>query len=225
MSFESNVLIASTNFLYGEGLLSYFNRIGAKSSKVVVSQDQLERSIVHMQPELVVIQYKQDHFLVEKTIAFLSITSPAKVIVLGDNFEKEKIDLYKKLGVAGMSIEDLSELELNQMIEAVLKGGTYFSEGIEKIASFDKEKALKETCKELNISDRELEIITLIAEGFINKEIADRLFLSPHTVNTHRKNIMSKLGVNNTSGIVLFAVKEHLVSPKEFLFSSNHKNL
>ena len=72
----------------------------------------------------------------------------------------------------------------------------------------------------MNISEREIEIIKLIAEGCINKEIADRLFLSNHTINTHRKNIMQKLGINNTSGIVLFAVKEGIVSANDFLFSS-----
>ena len=74
--------------------------------------------------------------------------------------------------------------------------------------------------EKFNISERELEIIKLIAEGYINKEIADKLFISNHTVNTHRKNIMQKLGINNTAGIVLFAVKEGLVSPNDFLFSS-----
>ena len=80
----------------------------------------------------------------------------------------------------------------------------------------------KNTCSQLNISEREVEIIKLIAEGFINKEIADKLFLSTHTVNTHRKNIMSKLGVNNATGIVIFAVRERLISPNDFLFSSKH---
>ena len=76
------------------------------------------------------------------------------------------------------------------------------------------------SCEGMNISDREIEIITLIAEGFSNKEVADKLFLSTHTVTTHRKNIMNKLGVNNTAGLVLFAVRENLVSPNHFLFSS-----
>ena len=82
------------------------------------------------------------------------------------------------------------------------------------------EVSYKATCASLNISEREIEIIKLIAEGCINKEIADRLFLSNHTINTHRKNIMQKLGINNTSGIVLFAVKEGIVSANDFLFSS-----
>jgi DNA-binding CsgD family transcriptional regulator len=71
----------------------------------------------------------------------------------------------------------------------------------------------------VSITERELEIITLIAEGYTNVEIAEKLFLSPHTVNTHRKNILQKLGVNNTAAIVMYAVKTQLVSPNKFLFS------
>ncbi len=80
------------------------------------------------------------------------------------------------------------------------------------------------SCEGMNISEREMEIITLIAEGYSNKEVADKLFLSTHTVTTHRKNIMNKLGVNNTAGLVLFAVRENLVSPNHFLFSNGTGN-
>ena len=87
--------------------------------------------------------------------------------------------------------------------------------------TFDKYYKAYEYASDLSTREsREIEIIKLIAEGCINKEIADRLFLSNHTINTHRKNIMQKLGINNTSGIVLFAVKEGIVSANDFLFSS-----
>ena len=69
------------------------------------------------------------------------------------------------------------------------------------------------------LSERENEIITLIAEGQTNEQIAEFLFLSKHTVNTHRKNIMAKLGVKNTAGIVMYAVKTCFVSPNRFLFA------
>jgi DNA-binding CsgD family transcriptional regulator len=75
------------------------------------------------------------------------------------------------------------------------------------------------TCEPVVLSDRENEIIKLIAEGNTNPQIADLLFLSSHTVNTHRKNIMTKLGVKNTAGIVMYAVKTNLVSPNKFLFA------
>ena len=75
------------------------------------------------------------------------------------------------------------------------------------------------SCEPLSLSEREMEIITLIAEGYTNTQIADMIFLSTHTVNTHRKNIMGKLGVKNTAGIVMYAVKTNLVTPNKFLFA------
>jgi DNA-binding NarL/FixJ family response regulator len=75
-------------------------------------------------------------------------------------------------------------------------------------------------CEPIHLSDREQEIITLIAEGYTNTAIAEQLFLSPHTVNTHRKNIMQKLGVKNTAAIVMYAVKTNLVNVNKFLFSA-----
>lgn len=76
-------------------------------------------------------------------------------------------------------------------------------------------------CEAVLISKRECEIIVLIAEGYTNAQIAEKLFLSSHTVNTHRKNIMSKLGVKNTAGIVMYAVKTNLISPNKFLFTAD----
>ena len=66
------------------------------------------------------------------------------------------------------------------------------------------------------------EVITLIAEGHTNAQIADILHLSAHTVNTHRKNIMSKIGVKNTAQIVMYAVKSNLVCPNKFLFAGTN---
>ena len=66
-------------------------------------------------------------------------------------------------------------------------------------------------CDGIPVTEREIDIIRGIAEGLSNKLIADKLNLSTHTVNTHRKNIMNKLGVNNTAGIVMFAVKNQLL--------------
>ena len=79
------------------------------------------------------------------------------------------------------------------------------------------------SCDPIAISEREVEIIALIAEGYTNGQIAAKLFISNHTVNTHRKNIMKKLGVNNTAGIVMYAAKTNLVNPNKFLFSASEE--
>jgi DNA-binding NarL/FixJ family response regulator len=70
---------------------------------------------------------------------------------------------------------------------------------------------LYSVCGGVNISEREMEIIRFVSEGLSNQEIADKLFLSVHTVNTHRKNIMGKLGITNTAGLVMYAVRNQLV--------------
>src|SRR5690606_35251920 len=77
------------------------------------------------------------------------------------------------------------------------------------------------SCEPVSLSEREVQIIKMIAEGLTNAQIAEDLFLSNHTINTHRKNILSKLGIKNTAGIVMYAVKMNLVSPNKFLFAGD----
>ena len=78
------------------------------------------------------------------------------------------------------------------------------------------------SCEPVLLSERENQIIVFIAEGKTNAQIAETLFLSNHTINTHRKNIMAKLGVKNTAGIVMYAVKTELISPNKFLFAADN---
>ncbi|MGZ4158606.1 MAG: response regulator transcription factor, partial [Bacteroidia bacterium] len=124
-------------------------------------------------------------------------------------------------GVTSHLLKDCDEDEIVEAIYKTAKGEQFMcGKIVTNILEVKPEAAFESSCEGLNISDREMEIIKLIAEGFSNKEVADKLFLSTHTITTHRKNIMNKLGVNNTAGLVLFAVRENLVSPNHFLFSA-----
>lgn len=75
-------------------------------------------------------------------------------------------------------------------------------------------------CTAVTISEREAQVLKLIAEGYSYTGIAEMLCLSAHTVTTHRKNIMHKLGVNNTAALVIYAVKSGLISPNKFVFNA-----
>jgi len=66
-----------------------------------------------------------------------------------------------------------------------------------------------------DISDRERDVLRLVAQGFTNKEIADRLFISSHTVITHRKNITAKLGIKTIAGLTMYALINRLIIPEE----------
>ena len=128
-------------------------------------------------------------------------------------------------GVKSHVLSVCSAKEIKEAVYATAKGEKFFCGTIVEAMVDANEETLEEgapatSCDPVKISDRELEIIKNIAQGYTNKEIADRLFISTHTVMTHRKNIMSKLGINNTAGLVIYAVKENLVEPNQYQFES-----
>ncbi len=84
---------------------------------------------------------------------------------------------------------------------------------IEKIISSQLEPAVNNSGKKANtnLSEREIDVLKLIAHGKTNKDIAERLFISVHTVITHRKNITEKLGIKSISGLTVFAILNNLI--------------
>jgi DNA-binding NarL/FixJ family response regulator len=127
-------------------------------------------------------------------------------------------------GVLSFLLTDCDGDEIAESIRSTAIGEQFFCGKILSQVMQSQDEALPASeyvCEGIKISPRESEIIRLVADGLTNKEIADRLFLSAHTVTTHRKNIMAKLGVNNTAGLVLFAIRNNIVTPNHFLFSGN----
>lgn len=220
MASDFKILIASPRFLMAQGFASVFERLGIDAITHTDSQDGLERCLMKELPDFILLDSFLGVFKAEKTIAFCTFTKPAKLVYMSDTIQREQSLTLKKVGIKSFISSHLQEVEILELIKALKNGTDFVDTASQKRFDFSEKDAFRSTCEVLNISEREVEIIKLIAEGFINKEIADKLFLSTHTVNTHRKNIMNKLGVTNATGIVIFAVKEKLISPTNFLFSS-----
>jgi DNA-binding NarL/FixJ family response regulator len=141
---------------------------------------------------------------------------PCKVIILSSYDDLKLIKEIMDLGVSGYLTKQCAGENIIEAVQAVANGEEYFCETIrEKIFN----KAIKNNPK-LNsykpnvnplLTEREIEIIILIALEFSGKEISDQLFISINTVETHRKNIIKKLKAKNTIGIVKYAMNNHLV--------------
>lgn len=215
MPSNSTVLLLSNDFLFGEGLRSFLLKSNQYQcfEKAAVYAD-FERYVKELNPDLIVLDLSSTVFKVEKVIAYVGFTTQSKILLLGEELTQTESEQMRQWGAHAIAKKSSSEIDLEQCLKALGEGRFFIPEDVTK----PKEANGSDLMSQLNISEREREIIKLIAEGHINKEIADQLFLSTHTVNTHRKNIMQKLGINNTAGIVLFAVKENIVSPNEFLF-------
>ncbi|HWS00997.1 MAG TPA: response regulator transcription factor, partial [Prolixibacteraceae bacterium] len=140
-------------------------------------------------------------------------TNPAiRVIILSMHAEAGMIKSLVDLGADGYLLKSCSQDELLRAIRSVALGQSYFSHGVTLSLLGAKGNGFQAVSQQAEIlSDRETEVLQLIAEGFSNKEIGAKLFISHRTVDTHRTNLMKKLNVNNIAGLISYAIKRGLV--------------
>ena len=130
-----------------------------------------------------------------------------KVIILSMHNEAGMIKSLIDLGANGYLLKSCSQDELIGAIRKVASGQSYFSTNV-TLALL---KPANPEQKNEILTDRETEILKLIAAGFSNKEIGDQLFISHRTVDTHRTNLMKKLDVNNIAGLISYAIRNGIV--------------
>jgi len=179
--------------------------------------------------DLVLIDYTSGNFSIDVIPQVLQKYPDVQIVAITPEQSAQTLVNALRSGVKSYVKKDCDSSEIILSVKETWRGNKFFcGQILETIrdASIDVNDIDFDsfTCEPITLSERELEIITLIAEGLTNNQIADSLCLSSHTINTHRKNIMAKLGVKNTAGIVMYAVKTNLVSPNKFLFASEQGN-
>lgn len=111
-------------------------------------------------------------------------------------------------GASGYILKNSSKEELIEAIHTVHSGGIFFSgEAAEALQAYQKSSKSELPA----LTAREKEILALIAEGFTNPQIAEKIFLSSFTVDSHRKNLLAKLNVKNTASLIRLAVEQKLI--------------
>jgi len=115
--------------------------------------------------------------------------------------------------IQGYILKNVPVAELLEAVQTVYNGGVYFSKDIDIISENDFRNTITVEDRKVEeiLSKREIEVLKMVCREFSNAEIAEKLFLSVSTVETHRKNLIAKLGVNNTVGLVKFALKNKLI--------------
>lgn len=192
---------------------------------VIEERSSLIEKLAKSKAQLLVIDYTSEHFDMTDVnvvkqhfpkLFILAITEPQNKKIFAQSFS---------MGVNSHLLKECDAPEIKEAIIKTIEGEKFLCGKVLSVLNSDGSVSVSEalanvSCEGLSVSERELEIIKLVAEGYSNKQVADMLCLSTHTVTTHRKNIMAKLNVNNTAGLVLFAVKHNLISPNKYLFSA-----
>jgi DNA-binding NarL/FixJ family response regulator len=219
------VALADSNRLIRVGL----EVVLSKESDIVISGEagsysELQDLLSNEEIDVVLMDFTSEGFSLETILELAKSHPRVKIVAITSDQEAHTITNALKAGVSSYVKKTCDFNEIISSVRETAAGARFFCgtilETIQRV-DIDPDSSVEEfNCEPVQLSAREQEIIALIAEGLTNTQIAERLYLSPHTVNTHRKNIMQKLGVKNTASIVMYAVKTNLINVNKFLFSS-----
>jgi DNA-binding NarL/FixJ family response regulator len=132
---------------------------------------------------------------------------PSVLIIGLSTFNQQSfIQMMMANGASGYVLKNATLEELMEAFQAVLKGQTYLSDEVALVLRKNADAQVPV------LTRREKEVLELIAEGLTNIEIANQLFISPATVDTHRKNLLAKFEVRNTAALVKYAILHHLIA-------------
>lgn len=135
---------------------------------------------------------------------------PVKIIILTMHFEHGLVKRLMEAGIDGYVVKNSDKSELLLALRKVMEGKKYFSPDItySLLDQNGNRPGFKHLQPDVQLTEREIEIMKLIAAGYSNKEVGERLFISHRTVDTHRTNIMKKIGVNNIAGLIRYAIQK-----------------
>ncbi len=133
-----------------------------------------------------------------------------KVLVLSTFGEEEFLHQIISVGAKGFLLKNVDKETLFAAIKLVNEGQNYFSP--ELLPFFTNKFINPKNPDDIALTKRELEILELIGEGFSNNEIADKLFISIRTVDTHKNNLISKTGSKNVVSLLIYAIKNKIIT-------------
>jgi two-component system, NarL family, response regulator NreC len=151
---------------------------------------------------------------IEATRQIVRRAPSVRVLILSMHSDQAYVTQAVQAGARGYLLKESAGSELIAAISAVAAGKSFFSPAVAQVVFDDYVKSLTErgiTDRYDALSEREREVLQLVAEGKSSKEIADVLSISPATVETHRTRLLQKLGLRNTAEVVRFAARRGIV--------------
>ncbi len=205
------VLISDFQFLTREGLIKlmegtqHFDLIG-----VLENREQWMEQVTQAQPDVLILDYPERQSDMNATLTEFIKLQASNILVVTNEVEKGHIQNLLSLGVKGIVTKRCSQTEIIHAIESVAKSNRFFCNSILEIVMAPHEE-VGQNCEPTDLSKREFEVLELIAKGFRTADIAEKLFVSIHTINSHRKNILKKLKLKSPAQLIVYAIESKLV--------------
>lgn len=210
------IMIVDDHQLIVDGLKSLLS--GEKNIRIVAEASNGKEALRQLETEEVDVILMDIEMPVmngcDATRAIISEYPYIKIIALTSFDERSIISKMLNAGASGYLLKNIKKEILLEAIETVVKGEPYYSSEISIIMekpTAEEALAPKNPQALSVLTDREIEVLKLIVLGISNKEAAEKLFVSPKTIDVHRTNIMRKLDIHNLAGLVKLALENHLL--------------
>lgn len=180
----------------------------------------ISRLVEELKADVVLIDISMPRVSGIEATHLIKERNPAtRVLILTMYDNEEYLHQMVRAGANGYVLKNADKKELFAAVRAVAAGKRFFSPGvsdlmIDEFVKHSKESTGSPEAKVVPLTKREIEILRYIAQGLTNKRIAEKIYLSVRTVNTHRNNLMQKLGIHETAGLVRYAIQSGVIELK-----------
>jgi len=213
----TKILLADSQVLTREGIISVLKNTGLYDIIDFIESNKALFDFFEKKPPSVLIidPYRLNDFSISHLSRLTGIFPASRILVMTENPSNENIIKILEKSITHFISKNCSKEELLNALSAIGKNENFLCK--EVVEALLKENIIsKNKISNIHLTKKEFEIIQLIAQGLTTKEIAAKDFLSIHTINTHRKNILKKLGINNTSELIMYAIKTGIVDTTEY---------
>ncbi|MEQ8323195.1 MAG: response regulator transcription factor [Vicingaceae bacterium] len=211
---EISILHANSNVLMHRGLVEVCGQdMGVSKLDQASDRESLFNRLSKSDYDIVIIDPNKDHGFQQDDVLMLKEKyDDQSVLIISSTTDENMVLNNLERGVQGYLTYECDKDELIHALFAIKKGEKFYCNKVLDIV-FNKHlyKREEDNCEPTSLTPRETEIASLLAKGLTNKEVAEMIFLSPHTVQTHRKNLMKKLGIRSASELTLYAVSTGLI--------------
>ncbi|HSY77191.1 MAG TPA: response regulator transcription factor [Bacteroidia bacterium] len=210
------ILLVDDHKMIRDGIRSMLESQENEYKFIIDEAEDGEQGIIKAKthPDIIIMDYQLPNISGAEAAAKILENDPGtKILALSNYNEYMYIDKMIKTGVKGFILKNIAPEELLKAIEAILNGGSYYSNEVTtKLVTFDsnsshtvKSIAVKEKIESL-LSRREIEVLRYIVNACTNDEIGENLNISRRTAETHRQNILKKLDIKNTATLMKYAM-------------------
>jgi DNA-binding NarL/FixJ family response regulator len=213
-----NILLADNQTLTRQGIIAILTDFYGKSLNIkeINTKEELYTSLKKFDPNILIIDFELFDLSEISDLRDIKKTSPSMaILVVSDN--KSPIEILKVVdsGITNYVLKSCESQELLDAFHAAMQSRKYFCNEIMDVI-LDHKTSPKNIVEHGNLTSSEVGIVRLITQGLTTKEIAEQKHLSFHTIITHRKNIFRKLGITNSSELLMYAMRNGIIDTTEY---------